>query len=194
MPCRVTYWGQGMNKLRSSNNYSDRSDHSDQIDIASLFRSKLLEQRLNHSDHAVPNRSGGPSGLTADMSALTKNIQKIHSSPSAFVADPSIKHVLSSRQPEEGNTYNSIESPHCAQTRRAEPIRELSQSTSNRSEIDHSEHSVSTLSDAFPYGLTVGCRPLTHSGRVVSLQAWRNLTEWELNGPNGRIWNGLTRS
>lgn len=34
--------------------------------------------------------------------------------------------------------------------------------------------------------------PRTWSGRVVSLAAWRELTDWERHGPRGRRWNGLT--
>ncbi len=33
----------------------------------------------------------------------------------------------------------------------------------------------------------------TWTGRVVSLAAWRDLTEWERYGPNGRHWNGITK-
>lgn len=40
---------------------------------------------------------------------------------------------------------------------------------------------------AFPYGASVGGRPLTYTGRVVSLEAWRSLSEWEKHGPRGRL-------
>ncbi len=39
---------------------------------------------------------------------------------------------------------------------------------------------------AFPYGASLGGRPLTFTGRVVSLEAWRALTDWEKHGPRGR--------
>jgi hypothetical protein len=42
------------------------------------------------------------------------------------------------------------------------------------------------------YGESLGGRLLTWTGRVVSLGAWCDLTEWELHGPSGRHWNGLT--
>lgn len=35
--------------------------------------------------------------------------------------------------------------------------------------------------------------PSTWTGRVVSLAAWRDMTEWERHGPNGRHWNGITK-
>lgn len=36
------------------------------------------------------------------------------------------------------------------------------------------------------YGLSAGGRPRTWTGRVVSLDAWRQLSEGEKHGPNGR--------
>ncbi len=43
------------------------------------------------------------------------------------------------------------------------------------------------------YGESLGGRLLTWTGRVVSLDVWRDLTEWEKRGPNVLHWNGLTR-
>ncbi|MFX0546507.1 hypothetical protein ACEWPL_013270 [Roseovarius sp. S1116L3] len=45
---------------------------------------------------------------------------------------------------------------------------------------------------SWPYGVSAGVRPLTYTGRVVSLDAWRNLTGWEKDGPKGRAWDGLS--
>lgn len=49
--------------------------------------------------------------------------------------------------------------------------------------------------DAFPYGTAcnLGDAPRTWTGRIVSLDEWRRLTQWEKHGPNGRHWNGITR-
>jgi hypothetical protein len=47
--------------------------------------------------------------------------------------------------------------------------------------------------EAFRHGVSVSGKPKTWTGRIVSLDAWRNLTEWEKHGPNGRHWNGRTR-
>lgn len=44
--------------------------------------------------------------------------------------------------------------------------------------------------EAFPHGVSVAGNPLTWTGRVVSLEAWRRLSEWEQHGPNGRLWCG----
>lgn len=45
----------------------------------------------------------------------------------------------------------------------------------------------------YPHGLSVAGNPLTWTGRIVSLDAWRRLSEWERHGPNGRHWCGLCR-
>jgi hypothetical protein len=47
--------------------------------------------------------------------------------------------------------------------------------------------------DLQTHGVTCGGRPKTWMGRVVSLAAWRDLTEWERDGPQGRHWNGITK-
>ncbi|RYH07747.1 hypothetical protein EU800_19210 [Tropicimonas sp. IMCC6043] len=47
--------------------------------------------------------------------------------------------------------------------------------------------------ETLPHGVSVAGSPLTWTGRVVSLEAWRRLSEWERHGPDGRLWNGLTR-
>lgn len=47
---------------------------------------------------------------------------------------------------------------------------------------------------AFPHGMTPEGRPKTWTGRIVSLEDWRTLSEWERHGSNGRMWNGVTRS
>jgi hypothetical protein len=46
--------------------------------------------------------------------------------------------------------------------------------------------------DIHTHGVTCGGRPKTWMGRVVSLAAWRDLTEWERDGPQGRHWDGIT--
>jgi hypothetical protein len=46
----------------------------------------------------------------------------------------------------------------------------------------------------FPHGTAcdMGLYPRTWTGRVVSLQAWRELTDWEKHGPRGGHWNAAT--
>lgn len=45
----------------------------------------------------------------------------------------------------------------------------------------------------FPHGQAVCGRPKTWTGKVVSLDEWRLLSEWEKHGSTGKVWNGLTR-
>ncbi|MEM9788324.1 MAG: hypothetical protein AAF801_17635 [Pseudomonadota bacterium] len=52
--------------------------------------------------------------------------------------------------------------------------------------------SMATQSD-MRHGLSPGCRPLTWTGKVVSLEEWRDLTDWEKHGPDGKHWNALTQ-
>jgi len=47
--------------------------------------------------------------------------------------------------------------------------------------------------ETYPHGLSVTGQPLTWTGRIVSLDDWRRLTEWEKNGQNGRLWSGITK-
>ena len=46
----------------------------------------------------------------------------------------------------------------------------------------------------YPHGRTFDGTPKTWTGKIVSLAAWRQLSGWEKHGPNGRHWNGITRS
>ena len=47
--------------------------------------------------------------------------------------------------------------------------------------------------DIHTHGVTCGGRLKTWTGGVVSLAAWRLLTEWEKHGPQERHWNGSTK-
>lgn len=46
------------------------------------------------------------------------------------------------------------------------------------------------------HGFALGDRqsPKTWTGKIVSLADWRQLSEWEKHGPDGRHWNGITKS
>jgi hypothetical protein len=48
--------------------------------------------------------------------------------------------------------------------------------------------------EIFPHGVTFTGKPKTWTGSIVSLDTWRNLTDWEKHGPNGRHWNGITQT
>ena len=45
--------------------------------------------------------------------------------------------------------------------------------------------------DRFPDGTSAAGRPLTWTGRVVSLDDWRRLSDWDRHGFTGRVWNGI---
>jgi hypothetical protein len=45
---------------------------------------------------------------------------------------------------------------------------------------------------AQPARFSVGGSPCTWTGKVVSLEEWKRLTDWERHGPNGRHWNALS--
>ncbi len=47
--------------------------------------------------------------------------------------------------------------------------------------------------DADTPPLTDTGRVKTFTGKIVSLEEWRNLPEWEQRGPNGRLWCGICR-
>lgn len=47
---------------------------------------------------------------------------------------------------------------------------------------DHSRH-----------GASVAGHPLIWTGRVVSLDEWRRLSEWGRHGSTGKVWDGLAR-
>lgn len=55
------------------------------------------------------------------------------------------------------------------------------------------ERSPLAPTDASPYGTGCGGLLRTWTGKIVSLDDWRNLTEWERHGSTGKMWNGLTR-
>ncbi|WP_321363161.1 hypothetical protein [uncultured Celeribacter sp.] len=46
---------------------------------------------------------------------------------------------------------------------------------------------------AQPSRLSVGSSPCTWTGKVVSLEEWKRMSDWERHGPNGRHWNALSR-
>jgi len=48
--------------------------------------------------------------------------------------------------------------------------------------------------DAFRHGRDLNGNPKTWTGRVVTLEAWPGLSDWERHGSRGKVWNGLTRA
>jgi len=50
-----------------------------------------------------------------------------------------------------------------------------------------------TRTNDMRYGFAINGHPKTWTGNIVSLDAWRGLSEWERHGPNGRMWDGRTK-
>jgi len=44
-----------------------------------------------------------------------------------------------------------------------------------------------------PYGTTLGGRVKTWTGKIVNLDEWHRMSEWERHGSTGKMWSGLTR-
>ncbi|MGC3936373.1 hypothetical protein ACOTTU_01055 [Roseobacter sp. EG26] len=59
--------------------------------------------------------------------------------------------------------------------------------------LNFAPRSQSSIPSDCRHGVALGGRPKTWTGKIVSLDDWRTLTEWEKHGPNGRQWNGVTK-
>lgn len=81
------------------------------------------------------------------------------------------------------------------QARHVAKVAEVATPTPQTSDGEFSRQgqSSATLSDAFRHGRTIGGRCVTWTGRVVSLEEWGELSEWDRHGPNGRHWCGLSQ-
>lgn len=60
--------------------------------------------------------------------------------------------------------------------------------------IDPPARNPSGDGEIFPHGQDAWGRPRTWTGAVLSLEAWRDLTEWERHGPAGRLFCGICRT
>ena len=98
--------------------------------------------------------------------------------PPAIRAIPAIPN-----RPNSTNSMNSMPLPAQAEKARAEV---LPFTPSAPEPIPHPP-------EVFPYGLGINGTPRTWTGRVVALDEWRRLTDWERHGNTGKLWNGLTR-
>lgn len=47
--------------------------------------------------------------------------------------------------------------------------------------------------DEYRHGGSVVGTPLAWTGKVVSLDEWRTLSKWDKHGPDGRLFNGITK-
>jgi len=77
----------------------------------------------------------------------------------------------------------------------ARPVLSVKSVLSERGTLDLAPPARADEPDAatFRHGQAPNGWPVTWTGRIVSLAAWRDLTAWERDGPDGRHWNGFTR-
>lgn len=71
------------------------------------------------------------------------------------------------------------------------PVAENRPRVANVANVATPQPSAGGEPDVWRHGASVAGNPVTWTCRVVSLDAWRNLTEWERHGPDGRRWCGL---
>ena len=45
----------------------------------------------------------------------------------------------------------------------------------------------------YPHGQSCGGRPKTWTGKVISMDEGRHLSDWDRHGSTGKSWNGQTR-
>lgn len=50
-----------------------------------------------------------------------------------------------------------------------------------------------TRDGSSPYGAGIAGGVRTWTGKVISLEEWQRLSNWERHGSTGKVWNGLTR-
>lgn len=48
--------------------------------------------------------------------------------------------------------------------------------------------------ETFRHGRSVTGDPKTWTGRIVSLEEWRKLSDWDRHGPDGRLFCGICRA
>ncbi|MEW9919356.1 hypothetical protein AB2B41_07060 [Marimonas sp. MJW-29] len=52
---------------------------------------------------------------------------------------------------------------------------------------------VEPVADDMRHGFTVNGSPKTWTGKIMSLDDWRKLSDWQKHGPDGRMWCGACR-
>lgn len=98
---------------------------------------------------------------------------------------PHVASVADVAAPSGQNAKNQL-----AETEPSEPVRDDTRNAESSREIQSPRPSNDwALLEKFG----AGGRPITWTGKVVSLEEWRSLTEWERHGPDGRHWNSRTR-
>lgn len=61
-------------------------------------------------------------------------------------------------------------------------------------QVVNSEKVLNPTTEEMRHGFAINGHPKTWTGKVVSLDAWRQLSEWDRHGPDGRMWDGNTKT
>lgn len=171
---------------------------------------KIRNQRATPATSATPATQGGNSGShvanVADVAAPTGQIPKNSSRvETAHIAPATTTNTAQTfRDNQDRGDSAGFVSGYKVQPRQADGIEGgVSDFGTPRSNTTHTGNSGTTCPETTPdtrpktaeppHGNSVGLRPKTWAGKVVSLDAWRQLTDWEKHGPNGRVWNGKTQ-
>lgn len=80
------------------------------------------------------------------------------------------------------------------QSARPTPVAQAEKPEPRVAHVAHVARPRTPDSETLPHGMTPEGRPKTWTGRVVSLEDWRALSDWERHGQNGRMWSGLSRN
>lgn len=95
----------------------------------------------------------------------------------------------------EGNflTTSATQAPPAVAVSQLSQVSQAPSTANAKPSVVSPQPSDSDAQDILRHGASVTGSPRTWTGRIVSLDAWRALTEWEKHGPNGQHWCGLCR-
>jgi len=133
-------------------------------------------------DSTRPNDAAKPEFVAMSQLSQHPTAQKNEGDPPEFVAESQLSQPTGiENQPYnvENTTSNVAIGPFVAMS-------QLSQHpTAQKTDTQQAQRKA--------HGVSFGGRPKTWTGRVVSLDAWRALSEWERHGSSGQSWNGAKR-
>lgn len=145
--------------------YSPRA----QTHSCSFTDSASGEKRKAPADEAEhPAVTPSPAGLLARQTEGREEANR--DEPSPFTENPSLPPALPVQ--EEPDTATSVV-PVAAREARLTPA--------------------SPEENPYPYGCAINGNPKTWTGRVVRVDEWNALSEWDRHSSTGKLWNGITR-
>jgi hypothetical protein len=60
-------------------------------------------------------------------------------------------------------------------------------------QVEGQEKPTAPNTNDMSHGFAINGHPKTWTGKIVSLDAWRELSEWDKHGPDGRMWCGACK-